>query len=396
MLRKWGEERYAPIRRQVDDDWKEHKLIKPLFKEVLVDLGVAGAMFPLEVGGLNVTRTGTFSAVLCEELGRIDLGFAAACFCSVWPMMPIMMEPHRNMELCEEFGERYCGDELCMGCNAMTEPPSGSDVENLGLLHGKTIQTTARLDGDNWIINGHKIWPTNSGDTADLFGVLCTTSKGSTDENDIAYIYVPADTPGVSTGGPYRKAGCSADMNTDIWFEDVKVPKRYRAHGPGEDVKYLREMLTYTNIMVPAACVGMMKATYEIIKKWSSERVVAGKILKEHSINAAVLAEIAINIESTSAWVYMMARELDYPEEYGMRPWEDRMYYRTCGLNLFGTDAVVHATGRAMELMGSYGYCCEFDLEKIWRDAKMTNLWEGGRHLDLIECARYWYDLETI
>ena len=397
VIREWGKDRYAPIRRQVDDDWKEHRIVHPLLKEVLVDLGVNRAFFPAEVGGTNITTmTGTFACILCEELGRIDLGFAAACFCSVWPMMPIMMEPHRNMELCEEFGPRFCGDELYVGSNAMTEPPSGADVENLGLLHGKTIQTTARLEGGDWVINGHKIWPGNSGTVGNLYGVYCTTNPGSDDERDVAFIYVPADTPGVSTGAPYRKCGCSADMNSDVWFDNVKVPKRYRAHGPGDDAKYLREQLTYSQVGAPAASVGQMKATYEIVKDWASQRVVAGKVLKEHSINAAVLAEIAIDIEATAAWVYMLARQLDYPEVYGMYPWEEEMLCRSRGVSLFGSDAAVHATGRAMELMGSYGYCVDYDLEKIWRDAKMGQLWEGGRQLDLLEYARYWYDLKTL
>jgi alkylation response protein AidB-like acyl-CoA dehydrogenase len=234
VLRRWGEERYVPIRQQVDEDWKEHKLIEPLLKEVLHDLGINAAFFPAEAGGTDMPEPMSMTCVVCEELARIDSGFATACICSIWGLMPILLPPHRNMELCMEFGPKFCGEELYLGCHAMTEPASGADIENIGRMKGRTIQTTATLDGDEWVINGHKIWPTNSGKAGDLYIVICTTNKGSSDPNDFALIAVPADTPGVSTGNPYQKCGMSADMNTDIWFEQVRVPKRYRLHGPGD------------------------------------------------------------------------------------------------------------------------------------------------------------------
>ena len=119
------------------------------------------------------------SAVVIEELSRVDSGFATACICSTWGLMPILLKPHQNMELLREFGPKFCGKELYVGCHAITEPASGADVENLGVMKGKTIQTTATLDGDEWVINGHKLWPTNSGGVARLFGVVCTTAPGS-------------------------------------------------------------------------------------------------------------------------------------------------------------------------------------------------------------------------
>jgi alkylation response protein AidB-like acyl-CoA dehydrogenase len=298
------------------------------------------------------------------------------------------------MELCCEFGSKFCGDELYTCCCAMTELQGGSDVENIEFMHGKTIKTSAKLEGGDWVINGHKIWASSS--NADLLGVACSTNPGSSNEEDFAFIYVPADTTGVTVGAPYQKAGMAADYNGDIWFDNVRVPKKYRAHGPGDDAKYFREILAYGAACGAAFALGPMKNTYEIVKKWASERVVAGKLLKEHSINAAVLAEVAINIEASSAMLHVVARQLDCPDIYGIMPWDKAMLARARAVSLFVTDAAVHATGRAMELMGSYGYARQYDLEKHWRDVKMTTLWMGSRQLDLIEVARYWYDIETL
>ena len=396
VLRKWGEERYMPLRQQIDEDWAEHNIIEPLMKEVLVDLGINAAFFPAEAGGTDMPEPMTLINVVCEELARIDSGFATACICSVWGLVPILLKPHRNIELLMEFGPNFCGDKLYVGCHAMTEPLSGADIENIGRMGGRTLQTTASLDGDEWVINGHKTWPTNSGHVGDLYVVVCTTKKGSFDPNDFTLILVPADSKGVSVGKPYKKAGMSADMNTDIWFDHVRIPKRYRLHGPGDDLKYWKRAITMGNIGSAAMCVGIMKNIYEIIKKWTTERVIAGKPLKEHSICAAMLSEIAMLIESASAWMWAYTREMDHPEIYGWEPWDERFLLKTRGLALYANNAVERACNNAMDFMGSYGYSREFDIEKHWRDQKVIGLWMGGKGLKTLENARYWYDLETL
>jgi butyryl-CoA dehydrogenase len=396
VVRKWGEDRYIPIRQQVDEDWREHKLVTPLMKEVLVDLGLNAAFFPVEVGGTDMPEPTTLSAVVCEELARIDSGFATACICSIWGMIPITLEPHRNMDLLMEFGPKFCGEELYVGCMAMTEPASGADIENTGRMHGKTIQTTATRDGGQWVINGHKIWSSNSGHLGNLYTVVCTTHKGSADINDFALVLVPANAEGVSVGTPYQKAGMSADMNTDVWFDNVRVPLRYRLHGPGDDLKYFHQAISMGNVCSAAMSIGVMKSVYEIIKKWTTERIIAGKPLKEHSLVADMLSEVAILIESTSAWMWAYVRGMDHPEIYGWQPWDERFVLKTRGLALYASNAVERACSRAMDFMGSYGYSREFDIEKQWRDQKMIGLWMGGKGLKTLENARYWFDLETL
>lgn len=395
-IRKWGRERYLPIRREVDEDWRDHKLVEPLLKEVLVDLGLNSAFFPFEVGGADMPDPMAFVNVLGEELARIDAGLAVAALCSTWGLTPILFKPHQNMELLEEFGPKFCGEELYIGCHAMTEPGGGADIENIGQVKGKTIQTTATLDGDEWVINGAKMWPTNSGKTGDLYTVICTTKLGSTDPNDFALILVPADTKGVKTGNAYQKCGMSADMNTDIWFDNVRVPKRYRYHGPGDDLKYWKRAVTIGSMASTAMCVGVMKAVYDIIKDYTTTRVVAGKPLKEHSIVAEMLCDLTMSIESTSAWLWAYTREIDHPEIYGWDPWDERFALKTRGLSIHATNAVERACSRAMDYMGSYGYSREGDIEKFWRDQKVIGLWMGGKGLKTVETARYWYDLKTL
>ncbi len=396
VIRQWGEQTYLPVRQQIDEDWQTHKLVPPLMKEVLVDLGVNAALFPSEAGGTDMPEPMALTGIVCEELARMDSGFATACICSIWGLIPILLEPHRKMELLMEFGPKFCGEDLYVGSLAMTEPASGADIENLGRMKGKTIQTTAVPDGNEWVIKGHKIWPSNSGKVGDLYVVLCTTKKGSDHPDDFALILVPADTKGVTVGSPYRKAGMSADMNSDIWFENVRVPKRYRCHGPGDDLKYFKRALAMGNIGSAAMSVGVMKSVYEIIKKWTTEWIIAGKPLKEHSMVADMLSEVAMLIESTSAWMWTYTRELDHPELSGWEPWDERFVLKTRGLALYANNAVERACSRAMDFMGSYGYAREFDIEKHWRDQKVIGLWMGGKGLKTLENARYWFELETL
>ncbi len=108
-------------------------------------------------------------------------------------------------------------------------------------------------------------------------------------------------------------------------------PKRYRLHGPGDDLKYWKRAITMGNIGSTAMCVGIMKSVYEIIKKWTTERVIAGKPLKEHTIVADMLSEVAILIESASAWMWCYTRQLDHPDIYGWAPWDERFLLKTRG-----------------------------------------------------------------
>jgi len=396
-IREWVNGRYMPIRRNIDEDWREHELVKPLLKEVLVDLGFNKSLWPTEVGGLDIGSLGIAGVATVrtlEELGRADSGFAVSVGCSLWPILPITQLPHRNEELCNEFGPEFCGDDLNVGCFAMTEPEGGADIENIGRMYGRTISTVARRVGNEWVINGHKQWPTNSGTIATLFGVLCVTEKGGGDDK-LAIIYVPADAKGVSVGTAYHKAGMAADMNTDIYFDDVHVPLRYNAQPAEWTARCFNEIITFGNLGTSAFSLGVLKNTYEIVKRYASERVVFGKPLKEHSMNAVILAELAVAIEAVSAYSYTMAHMVDAPDVYGP-PWSQEIVAKTRACSMFASDMAASYTGRAMELMGSYGYTREGDIEKHWRESKMLQLWMGGKQLDLMEVARYFYECETL
>jgi len=399
ILRKYLEEKVIPYRRRYDEDWLEHRYIKPVLEDMLGKLGFQRFFFPEDLGGWGLGRSdyiGSLTFALCEEIARADSGVAVALAVGFWPFLVIATEPHINRKLCEEFAPMFCETtDAVFGAMLMGEPQGGSDVENLDVLKGSTIQTRAVLDGDEWVINGHKLWPSNLGGIADLLGVVCTTDPGSGDENNIAFLFVPADAPGVTMGTPYEKAGMAADKNGDIWFENVRVPRDYRAFGPGEDAKYYREVLCFGNMGTIGFASGVMLNVYEKLQEFVNLKTFRGKPLKENDAVAGVLADFVTAAEIVRILGYLGGRMVDRPDLYGDR-WDANMVARSRSYRYFASDMVIENVGKALNLMESYGADRDWDVEKHWRDVKMVQLVMGGKQLCQMETARWFFECKTL
>ena len=401
VLRGVLEETVMLRRREYDEDWKEHMLIEPAFDRLMGELGLQKSLFPQDHGGWSLANSDSVFRIgymLCEELGRADTGFAVALGVTFWPMLVIMVEPYVNDRLIAEFAPLFCStNKAVFAANAMTEPQGGADIENLGLLKGKTIRTTARLDGDEWVINGHKLWPTNSGGVSKLFGVPCTTKPGSDDPRDFAFIFVPADLPGVTQGGAYEKAGMAADKNGDIWFEDVRVPSWYRAHGPGRDAEAFYQLISFGQVMSCAFLTGAMMNLHERLFEFVSTRTYCNRALKEHDAIAGIIGRIAGDIDICRILGYEAAMIGDRRNKpYGKPLISEEVVGRIRNIKDFVSDRAVDAFGKAMDVLGPYGPDRDWDIEKHWRDIKIVQLWMGGKQLCQMEAARYFFNCETL
>jgi alkylation response protein AidB-like acyl-CoA dehydrogenase len=259
-------------------------------------------------------------------------------------------------------------------------------------MQGRKIATRAVLKGDKWILNGQKIWATNSG-IADAYLMVCTTDPQLGDEG-IALIYVPGDAKGLSFGKFEKKAGMAADRNTTTYLENVTVPKGFRVSGPGEDAKFFHANLTVGRIISAAMSVGNAQGAFEAVLDFTSDRVVGkpGKPIRNHSICAGMLADMAIGIETARMTYLSAAYRFDHPEQYGAIHSLEQLSYASIA-KVYAADMAVMVTNRAMELMGSYGYVRECDVEKYWRDCKVIQLWEGGAQLGRFDVCRAYYDL---
>ena len=399
LVRDWAQREVVPHRRRFDEDWEQHALIEPAFGSLMGELGLQRLLFPEDLGGMGFGRSsslGTAAFRVFEEVSRADSAMAVAFGVTFWPLLMITRPPHVNRRLCEEFAPLFCDTTRpVFAANAMTEPQGGSDIENMDLLGGSTIRTTARLDNDEWVISGHKLWPTNSGGVADLFGVVCTTDPGSNDPENLAFVFVPADTPGVSQGRPYAKAGMAADKNGDIWFEDVRVPKHYRACGPGADAQTFKEVISFGLLGSLAFASGVLLDTLGIVGRHVETARFRGRPLKENDDVAASLARIAATAEVVRITGYQYARMLDRPDLYGA-PGSDGVVARGRALKYLACDQTLEALQRAMDLLGDEGCERGADVEKHWRDFKIVQLWMGGKQLCQVETARYFFGCETV
>lgn len=393
VAREYSQEVIMPVRQKIDGD-TDHVIIHEILKS-LSGLGFLRAVWPEEIGGGAISSAVTFCAAL-EEIARGDAGIGVSLGISLgWIFLPAVRA--HNDAIIREYGTRCCNDEHITGCFCMTEAGGprgggGCDIENVA-LHGKKITTRARLDGDAWVLDGQKMWASNSG-IADLYLIVATTDPGAGDDG-IALIYVPAGAEGLSFGKFENKAGLQADRNCTVFLDGVSVPRGYRLSGPGTDAEYLHANLAVGRIASAALSVGCAQGAFEAVLEFTKDRVVgvSGKPIRQHSIAAGIIADMAIGIETARTAYLSAAYKYDRPDQYGA-PHSIAQLSRASLAKVYAADVAVSVTNRAMELMGSYGYVREYDVEKYWRDCKIIQLWEGGAQLGRFDICRGYYDLE--
>lgn len=395
-LRKFVDKEMIPHEPEFDDFWdwterEENTIIHEIYKKLLIDLGLQRSFVPEPYGGTG-GGSGVDATARVVEVARGDFGFACAGFINNWSMASLLI-PKPNELLLKKLAPLLCGDEINMICSGITEPHAGGSVEDVK-LKGSQIRTKARLEGDEWVINGHKLWPSAYRE-ATWFRVLCAV-EGEEFPRNIAQIFVPVDTPGLATSKPYQKMGASSDTNGDIWFENVRVPKENRAQqDPDDDLLSVKANITLGRFGSAAFPMGVMKRAYEVFKSYVDNREIAGMPMKEHGVVVNELGRMAADLMNAEAYLYYVADRFDHPEVYGA-PWELKNLAIASACQVTVSDLGWSVVSRAMDMMGSYGYAREGKMEKLLRDMKITQIVVGGQLLRLTELARYFFGTETI
>ena len=354
----------------------------------LVDLDIQRAFLPTDIGGLGLTSV-VSTCILAEEMARGDIGLATQMLITPWAFAPAMVTGNRTV--LEKFASPFCGPEPLSACFAMTEPAGGANIEDAS-QQGRTIQTLARADGDHWIINGQKMWPSGAG-VSEIYTTVCSTDP-SLGEAGITLICVPKDTPGLSFGKLEEKMGLIyTDKNSAIYYEEVRVPAAYCCGRPGgEGAAILRELVS-GRISEPAMAVGAAQAALEIAVDYTRGRTICGKAVRNRSQHAAVLGEMAAKLQAARADVLHTASMFDRPDRYGPLG-SPQQIARASAAKLIGTRLALEVIHSAIELMGSYGYSPEYHVEKYLRDAIIVRLTMGGPQLCALDVARGQYPLD--
>lgn len=381
MMRKFVDQEIVPVQGRLERD---HSLVETILKKLVV-LGIQKGGLPPEYGGTgphdSMTRT-----IIMEELARGDAGISANAISSEF-LGPALYAG--NKAVLERFAPAFCREEICYGCLAMSDAQGGSDTEN-PLLEGRRIFTRAKLEGDEYVINGTKSWPTNAG-KASLYLTVCTTNPDD-GVDGIALIYVPPDAPGLSFGKPEKKLGLRTTHNASIFYDNVRVPKEYRLSGPGADAQfYYGGIVGMAQTAGAVSSLGMAQAAFDIVLEYTKERKSGGKPIREWSMVAAMIADMSTRLEIMKALIYNMAWIYDHPEDYGS-PFTNQMISRGSQLRLFSSESCVFIVTKAMQLMGANGVSEDYRLEKILRDALTSQVPLGGLQVTRYRAVRGYYD----
>lgn len=373
-----------PVREQLEDEVDLQNSVRKL----LADMGLQKLSMPKEYGGEGVRGT-LLNALICEELSRGDVGIAVSHMCTGWAWKPAISGGMKAV--LDRFMPDFCGDKVRIGCFAMTEPGGphgggGCDIEN-ELYKGTKLRTTAKFEEDECIINGSKLWATNSG-IADLYCIVCTADPRLGEEG-IVLAYIPKGWPGLTVGPDERKCGLKTDHNCPNYFDDVRIPSEWTIGPGGRAAELFRAQLP--GVSSGAMATGIMQGVLETVLQYTGQRIVADKPIRQHGGPAETIAEIAMDTEMARTWYLTTAYMCDHPEIYG-----PKKGFLAARMNMarITSERAVRCAEKAIQLMGSYGYVREYHVEKYWRDSLMITLWKGGTRLSRHNVCRAYYDLE--
>lgn len=384
MVRKFVAKEILPIREKLEEDYS---LVEGVHQK-LVALGIQRVGYPPEYGGGLGPGARTTSIIIREELAKGDAGIALISGINGGAILAPAIGAG-NKTILERFVPAFCGDKLNYACLSMTDATGGADTEN-PVLKWRGIATRARLDGDEYVINGTKSWPSNAG-LASVYMTVCTTDPNAGDDG-IAVIYVPGDAKGLSFGKPEAKMGFRTCINASVYYDNVRVPKEYRVAGPGKDALFYHALAGCGSPFHNGAiALGIAQAAFDIVLEYTKQRESGGKPVREWSLAAGILADMAIRIEVARAAIYNMAWMLDHPDVYPPA-FSASMISKGNVARVFGADTAVYVTNKAVELMGSNGLSPEYHMEKYLRDSKITQTILAGQQVSRYRVVRGYYD----
>jgi alkylation response protein AidB-like acyl-CoA dehydrogenase len=304
-------------------------------------------------------------AALFEEMARADAGFATTISASGLGTKPVLIAGN------DEQKSRVC-DILCnggFGAFALTEPGAGSDP-----AAGKT---TAVKDGDDYIINGTKCFITNGG-IADFYCVTAMTDKSKGTHHGMSIFLVEKGTPGLSTGKEEDKMGIRLSNTAEVIFEDVRVPKENLLGAEGEGFKIAMETLDQARAWMGVVSVGIAQRAMDEAIAYCKERQQFGRSVLKFQAMQFKVADMAIKIEA--------ARQLN---AYALTLMDQgKRYTKEAAMaKCFASDAAMEITTEAVQMFGGYGYCREYPVEKLMRDAKIFQIFEGTNEIQRIVTA---------
>jgi len=332
------------------------------------EIGLMNAHVPVEYGG---TGLGVLDVCLItEELAWGCTGIATAMEGNGLAAAPVIVSG--NDEQKKEFLGRLTREPL-LAAYCVTEPGAGSDVAG--------IRTTAKRAGDEYVINGEKMWITNA-DVANWYFLLAYTDPSAKHKGMSGFI-VPRDSPGITVGKKEKNLGQRASDTRGITFEDVKVPAKYLLGREGDGFRIAMSAFDHTRPTVSSGAVGLARRAMDEAVRYATERSTFGQPIAKYQAVSFMIADMAKDIEAARLLVWQSAWAIDN----GRRNTKLAAFAKA-----FAADVVMRVTTDAVQIFGGYGYSQEYPVEKLMRDAKIYQIYEGTSQIQRLIIAKVIFD----
>lgn len=361
-VRRIAESEFGPRAAEVDET---EKFPREAFK-TLGENGLMGIQVPEEYGGAGA---GMLSLILTvEEVARVCASTSVILTTQALASDPLLLAGTEEQK--KNYLNRMASGQ-CLGACAITEPGAGSDVSGM--------KTNAKKVDGGWLLNGSKIFITNGGES-DIVTVLAYTNKEKGNKG-ISMLIVEAGDKGFAVGRPEHKLGIHGSDTRELTFEDVFLPEGRMLGGEGNGFKVLMTTFNYTRPAVASQALGIAQGALEASIKYAKERVQFGKPLASFQGLQWMLAEMALGVETARTIVYRAAATIDnepgspdIPRLSSMAKW-------------YASDVAMKVTTDAVQIFGGYGYSREYPVERMMRDAKITQIYEGTNQIQRVIIA---------
>ena len=350
MVRSFAETECEPIAAEID---KEHRFPVETV-EKMARFGMLGVPFPTEFGGAGGDHISY--AITVEELSRICASTGVICSAHTslccWPIFNFGTQAQK---------EKYLPDLLSgkkLGAFGLTEPGAGTDASGQ--------QTKAVLDGEEYVLNGSKVFITNGG-YAETFVVMAMTDKSKGTRGISAFIVEKSD-EGFSIGKTEDKLGICASSTTELIFENCRIPKDRLLGKEGQGFKVAMATLDGGRIGIASQALGIAQGAFDVTVEYMKSRKQFGKSLSKFQALQFEMAEMATRIEAARLLIYKAAFKKDQHVPYSVD---------AAMAKLFAAEPAMYVTTKCVQFHGGYGYTKDYPVERMMRDAKITEIYEG-------------------
>lgn len=354
-VRDFVDKEVRPIARAIDE---EERVPIESFKKA-GQLGLLGIPFPEQYGGGDMGITGY--CILMEELNRVCASHATII--GAHAQLAAMSVFLGGTEAQKQHYLKGMNEGRFVGAWALTEPNAGSDAAH--------ITTSAELQGDEWVINGQKIWITN-GSFADVIIVHAVTDKSKGARGGISAFIVEKGMPGFHVGKVEEKMGLRASHTASLFFENLRVPAANLLGGVGQGFQLAMKTLDIGRCGLGGSSIGAAKEAFELSRNYAIERHQFGRPIAEFQTIQFKLAEMAVKIYTMEQIVYDCARRVDAGKNATLE---------SSIVKLYCTEMASQVIDEAIQIHGGMGFSRELPLERMYRDARVTRIFEGTNEI---------------